>query len=324
MKSYKIPQTDLETSRIAYGTWHLGGGWDNEPPTQAIKDRAAALIHAAVEHGITLIDLADIYTRGKSDQVVGEAIKNTPSLRDKVLLQEKCGIRFGDVPNPGDPGRYDFSYDHIIHSVESCLGRLHTDYVDLLLLHRPDPLIRPEEVARAFDDLVTSGKVRYFGVSNHTGMQIELLKKYVSQPLVINQIELNLLHNDLITDGIYANSDRARYTGARDILDYCRVNNIMVQAWSPLAGGNLFAPAADAPSTVKSAAQAIARLAEKHKVSGEAIALAWLLHHPAQIQPILGTKNIQRLVDSVSADKLELTREEWYGLLAAATGAGVP
>ena len=324
MKNYKIPQTDLEASRIAYGTWHLGGGWDNVPPTQEIKDRADALIHAAVDHGITLIDLADIYTRGKSDTVVGEVIKNDPSIRGKVLLQEKCGIRFGDDPNPGDPGRYDFSYEHIIRSVETCLERLNTDYVDLLLLHRPDPLVRPEEVARAFDALQNSGKVRHFGVSNHTGMQIELLKKYVSQPLVINQLELNLLHNDLITDGIYANSQQAKYTGARDILDYCRVNDIMVQAWSPVAGGNLFAPTDDAPSNVKNAAKEIARLAEIHKSSKEAIALAWLLHHPAHIQPIVGTKNVQRLVDSVGADNLELSREEWFRLLAAANGAGVP
>ena len=324
MKTYQIPQTDLETSRIAYGTWHLGGGWDNEPPTQAIEDRADRLIHAAVDFGITLIDLADIYTRGKSDKVVGYVIKNDPSLRDKVLLQEKCGIRFGDDPNPGDPGRYDFSSQHIIRSVETCLDRLNTDHVDILLLHRPDPLVEPEEVARAFDELLNSGKVRYFGVSNHTGMQIELLKKHVSQPLVINQIELNLLHNDLINDGIVANTERARYTGARDTLDYCRVNDIMVQAWSPVAGGSLFSPGDDAPDNVKSAAAEIARLAEKHKTSKEAVALAWLLRHPAPIQPILGTRNVQRMADSVRADTLELSREEWYGLLAAANGAGVP
>jgi predicted oxidoreductase len=324
MKHYQIPHTDLETSRIAYGTWHLGGSWDNELPTQEIKDRADKLIHTAVEHGITLIDLADIYTRGKSDSVVGNVLKQNPALREKVLLQEKCGIRFANDPNSGDPGRYDFSYQHIIRSVETCLERLHSDYVDLLLLHRPDPLIEPEEVARAFDDLQTSGKVRHFGVSNHTGMQIELLKKVVKQPIVINQLELNLLHNDLITDGIVANSQRAHYSGTRDTLDYCRVNDIMIQAWSPVAGGSLFAPAADAPDNVKAAGAEIERLAVKHGCAKEAIAIAWLLRHPAHIQPILGTMNVQRLVESVSADKLELSREEWYSLLAAANGAGVP
>ena len=324
MKKYQIPHTDLETSRIAYGTWHLGGSWGSEPPTQEIKDRADKLIHAAVDHGINLIDLADIYTRGKSDQVVGYVIKNDPSLRDKVLLQEKCGIRFGDEPNLGDPGRYDFSYQHIIHAVETSLERLNTDYVDLLLLHRPDPLVEPEEVARAFDDLLSSGKVRYFGVSNHTGMQIELLKRHVKQPLVVNQLELNLLHNDLITDGIVANSTQANYTGARDTLDYCRVNDIMVQSWSPVAGGSLFAPDNDAPDNVKRVAAEIVRLAKKHNSSNESVALAWLLRHPAQIQPIVGTKNVQRLADSVSADSLELSREDWYSLLEAANGAGVP
>ncbi|MBK8021920.1 MAG: aldo/keto reductase [Chloroflexi bacterium] len=324
MKKQPIPQTDLETSRIAYGTWHLGGGWDSQPVSQEIIDRADRLLHAAVEHGITLIDLADIYTRGKSDKTVGEVIRRDPGLRDKVLLQEKVGIRFGDDPNPGDPGRYDFSYQHLTRSVETCLERLNTDYVDLLLLHRPDPLIEPEEVARAFESLHSSGKVRYFGVSNHTGMQIELLKKFVTQPLVVNQIELNVLHNDLITDGIVANTQRARYTGARDTLDYCRVNDILVQAWSPVAGGSLFAPGDDVPDNVKQTAAEIARLAVEHNTSKEAVAVAWLLRHPARIQPILGTLNVQRLAESVRADDLELSREEWYRLLAAANGASVP
>ena len=151
----------------------------------------------------------------------------------------------------GSIAHFDFSYNNLTAKVETTLKRLNTDYVDLLLLHRPDPLVEPEEVARAFDDLHNSGKVRHFGVSNHTPMQIELLKKYLNQPLVVNQLELNIFHNDLINDGIVANMTSTRYTGARATLDYCRVNDIMIQAWSPVAGGQIIAPKDDASDNVK-------------------------------------------------------------------------
>lgn len=324
MKTYQIPQTDLTVSRLAFGTWHLGGEWDNNPPSEAILSRGEALIQAAVAHGITLIDLADIYTRGKSDQVVGTVLKKHPALREKVVLQEKTGIILSDELAAGSIGHYDFSHRNITTKLETCLQRLHTDYVDLLLLHRPDPLVQPEEVARAFDDLHASGKVRYFGVSNHTPMQIELLKKYVRQPLVVNQIELNLLHNDLINDGIVANTSAAKYTGARDTLDYCRLNEMLVQAWSPVAGGRLFVDDPDAPQNVQQTARLIAEMAEAHATTPEAIALAWLLHHPAPIQPILGTLKPHRIADSVPADDVQLSRQEWFALLAAANGANVP
>jgi predicted oxidoreductase len=324
MKTYQIPNTDLTTSRIAYGTWHLGGSWDHTPPSDEIKQQADALIHAAVEHGITLIDLADIYTRGKSDRVVGEVIKNDPSLRDKVLLQQKTGIVLPDELYDGSVPHYDFSYHNITTKVETSLKRLNTDYVDLLLLHRPDPLVQPEEVARAFDDLQSSGKVRHFGVSNHTAMQIDLLKRYIDQPLVINQLEFNVLHNDLANDGIVANTTSARYTGARDTLDYCRVNNMLVQAWSPLARGRIFSPPDDAPGNVKATAALLNDLAAKHNTSKTAIALAWLMRHPAGVQPILGTMKVERIPESVAAADVELSRLEWYQLLAAANGADVP
>jgi len=324
MKTYQIPQTDLTVSRIAFGTWHLGGTWDFEPPSDDIKKRADALIHEAVEQGITMIDLADIYTRGKSDEVVGEVIKNDPSIREKVLLQAKSGIVLPDELYEGSIPHYDFSYENLTSKVEKTLERLNTDYVDLFLLHRPDPLVEPEEVARAFDDLQASGKVRYFGVSNHTPMQIELLKKYVRQPLVVNQIEMNILHNDLITDGIWSNNTDVTYTSARGTLDYCRVNDMMIQAWSPVAGGQIFAPKDDAPDNVKATAALIKELAEKHETTASAIALAWLLKHPATIQPILGTMKVERIAESIKADDVELSRLEWYALLAAANGKNIP
>ena len=324
MKTYQIPQTDLVTSRLAYGSMRMGGSWDRVPPTPEIIRRADTLLHAAVEHGFTLIDLADIYARGKSDMVVGEVLRNDPSLRDKILLQAKTGIVLADEIQPGSIPHFDFSYANITHKVENSLKRLHTDRVELLLLHRPDPLVEPEEVARAFDDLHSSGKVLHFGVSNHTPMQIELLKKYVKQPLVVNQIELNVMHNGLINDGIVANSARASYSGAQDTLDYCRLHDILIQAWSPVAGGRILNPPDDAPDNMRRIAAALTSLAQQYNTSPTAIALAWLLRHPAGIQPIIGTMNVDRIAESVAADSVELSREDWYHLLAAANGAGIP
>jgi predicted oxidoreductase len=321
MKTYRIPHTDLDVSRIAYGTWHLGVHWNNEPPTTEITEQAVALIETAVEAGITLIDLADIYTKGKSDALVGETLRRNPLLRDKVILQAKAGIILGDE---NGPGRYDFSYDHLIAAVEGTLTRLGTEHVNLLLLHRPDALVEPEEVARAFDKLQADGKVGHFGVSNHTPMQMQLLRRYVDQPLVANQIEVNLIHNDLINDGIVANTTDAAYTAARGTLDYCRLHDIMVQAWSPLAGGQVFKADDSSPPHIKAAASLVAELAEQYNVSGSAIMLAWLLRHPAGIMPILGTMNPARIHESVKADNIELTRIEWYQLFEAANGHPVP
>jgi len=324
MKTYRIPNTDLDVSRLAYGTWHLGGSWDDTPLSDDIKQRADELIHAAVDAGINFIDLADIYVKTKSDEVVGHVLKNDPSLRDKVILQAKTGIILPGDPNPGDPGRYDFSYENIVSKLENSLRLLNTDRVELLLLHRPDALVEPEEVARAFDHLQSSGKVRYFGVSNHTPMQMELLRRYIDQPLVANQVELNLLHNDLIFDGILANTADHAYTGARGTLDYCRLHDMLVQAWSPVAGGVVFNPGDDAPDNVKNAAGLIRQMAEKHNTNTGAIVLAWLLRHPAPIQPILGTMTPRRIPESAEADNVELSRKEWYKLAEVANGAGVP
>jgi predicted oxidoreductase len=324
MKTYHIPNTDLEVSRIAFGTMHLGGSWDNKPPIQEAYDRAEVLIHTAIEQGINLIDLADIYSRGKSDKVVGHVLKNNPGLREKMILQEKMGIILADELSTGSIPHYDFSYRNITTKLETALKSLNTDYVDLLLLHRPDPLVQPDEVARAFDDLHAAGKVRHFGVSNHTPTQIELLKKSIRQPLVVNQLQLNLLHNNLISDGIIANRDASPYTGARDTLDYCRLNDILIQAWAPVASGRLFRHDPDAPANEQNTARLIDNYAQHHGTTPEAIALGWLLHHPAPIQPILGTMNPDRIVDSVKADDVQLSRLEWFSLLAAANGENIP
>ena len=198
MKTQKIAGTDLEVSRLAYGCMNIGGSWDAVPLTDGNRKTAMAAVHGALDAGINFFDHADIYCRGKSEEVFAAVWQDSPSLREKIILQTKCGIRFKEDPSIGAPLRYDFSYEHILRSVEGSLRRLQTEYLDVLLLHRPDPLVEPEEVARAFDELERAGKVRYFGVSNHTAAEIALLQKCVRQKIVFNQVEFNLIHLHLI------------------------------------------------------------------------------------------------------------------------------
>jgi predicted oxidoreductase len=322
LKTYLLPHTDFHITRLAYGCMSLAG-WDSAPASHADRKRAAAMLETALEADINFFDTADIYGRGKCDIVFGEALKQVPGARDQIYIQTKCGIRFDDDP-PGTPARYDFSYEHILESVEGSLRRLQINHIDVLLLHRPDALVEPEEVARAFDALQAAGKVRHFGVSNHSPMQIDLLKTAVRQPIVANQLEFNLLHSNLVDVGISTNQLAARYTAADGLLDYCRLHNILVQAWSPVAGGRLIDPPAGASAQARAAAKAVADLAAARHTSREAIALGWILRHPAGIQPMVGTSKPERLRLSVEADQVELTREEWYGLLEAVRGGQVP
>jgi predicted oxidoreductase len=320
MKTYRIPKTDLTVSRIAFGCMRIGGSWDYTPVTAEIEQAAHAAVGAALDTGMNFFDHADIYTGGKSEEIFGRILKSTPGLRDRVVVQSKVGIRFAnDAQRSGDPARYDFSYENITGSTEGILRRLQTDHLDLLLLHRPDPLVEPAEVARAFDTLHRSGKVRHFGVSNHTPGQIELLRHYVRQPLVVNQLEFSLAQPALVVEGFMANRAGAMAEAnlASGTLDYCRRHEILVQPWSPVGGGKLFKP--DHP-----AAPAIAELAAAKKVSAEAILLAWILRHPAGMQPVIGTTKADRVRASAQADEVTLTREEWYSLLAAARGTKVP
>ena len=309
---------------MAYGTWHIGGDWDKTPPTDSLKERADKLLHTAVEHGINHIDLADIYTLGKSDMVIGHALKQTPGLREKLVLQEKAGIIVGNDPDFGQPSRYDYSYDHIVKSVETSLKRLNTDYVDILAFHRPDPLVDYHELSKAANHLHKQGMVRYFGVSNHSAPQIALLQKHLDHPIVVNQLELSLEHHYLISQGILVNQTAAVFAHTLGTLEFCRLHDIMIQAWSPVAGGRIFKTSEDAPATLRQTATLIHELATEKNTTPEAIALAWLLKHPAGIQPILGTLNASRIADSVKADAVTLSRQDWYRLLEAARGAGVP
>ncbi len=324
MKKYKIPRTDLEVSRIAYGCMKLGGCWDDSPYTESDISFARKAVLTALDQGINFFDHADIYSKGKSEEVFAEIMKESPGKRENIILQSKCGNRFEGEPEPGDPGRYDFRYDYIIESVEGILKRLNTDYLDILLLHRPDPLVEPEEVARAFDRLHQSGKVRHFGVSNHNASQIALLQKDLNQPLVANQVELNLLHSHMIYEGIIWNIKDDPIPPAGGTLEYCRINDIMIQAWGPVSSGKLINPEKNASLQVKETVRLIDKYAQEKNVSREAIAIGWLLRHPAKILPIIGTINTDRIKASCLADTVALSREEWYSLFSAARGKPMP
>ena len=316
MKTIQLGTSDLQVTRVALGCMRLS----DEP------EKAMTTVQAALDAGINFFDHADIYGRGGKEKVFSHLWEKHPALREKILIQSKCGIRFGGDPNPNSPGRYDFSYEHILRSVEGSLQRLKTDYFDVLLLHRPDPLVEPEVVARAFDDLHQSGKVRWFGVSNHTAAQMDFLGAGLNVPLIANQVQLSVTHNQLFNDGVVFNQDDLGvHSRGQGTVEYCRTNRITLQAWSPLEGGYLSGRKIDLDHPVyKETAKVVAEIAEEKGVSQTAVITAWILRHPANIQVIIGTTNPQRIADAVQADDLELTREEWYRLFVAGRGSKMP
>lgn len=272
------------------------------------EEGLSKFIHTALEQGINFFDHADIYGKGESEALFGHFLEKNPSLREAMILQSKCGIR---------NGYFDFSKDYIVSCVDNSLKRLHTDYLDILLLHRPDMLMEPEEVAAAFDQLYTSGKVRYFGVSNHTPNQIALLQKYCTQKIVINQLQLSAAHTLLFDANIALNMANDQGIN-RDsgVLDYCRLHDITIQAWSPFQKSSKGIFLGDFENFGE-LNHKIEELAKKYEVSTSAIAVAFITRHPANIQVILGTTNCDRMIESCQGSDIPLTREEWYGLYKA-------
>lgn len=300
MNSIRIGKSDLTTSQISLGCMRIA---DLE------AKEADFLIRTALDEGINFFDHADIYGGGKSETIFSNTLKETPSLRDKMFIQTKCGIR---------KGFFDFSKDHILNSVDESLKRLKTDYIDVLLLHRPDTLVEPEEVASAFDHLQKSGKVGHFGVSNQNPMQIELLQKYVDQKLIANQLQLSIASTGMIDAGFNVNM-RVDSGIDRDgsVLDYCRLKDITIQAWSPFQYGFFDGVFLDHPKFPE-LNKVIDRIALDYKVTNSAVAVAWIMRHPAKIQPIVGTTNAQRVKDICKASSFTLTRQEWYEIYRAA------
>lgn len=300
MKRIKLGNSDLETSEIALGCMRMH---------ELSSTNAEAVIKNAIELGIDMFDHADIYGGGASESVFADAISMTDDFRESIKLQTKCGIR---------KGFFDFSKDHIIESVEGSLRRLKTDYVDSLLLHRPDALMEPEEVAEAFTILKDSGKVRHFGVSNQNPAQMALLQHYLDTDLIVNQLQLSLVHTPMIDAGFNVNmANDSAIVRDSNILDYCRLHNISIQAWSPFQHGMIKGPFID-NVMFPEVNQKLKLLADEKQVSNSAIATAWILRHPAVIQPVVGTMNPARLSSIAQASDVELSREEWYDLYRAA------
>jgi predicted oxidoreductase len=325
MQTQTLGSSDLQITRIAYGCMPLGGTWDTAPLTDQTRHKAMTAVRAALDQGINFFDHADIYCRGKSEEVFSTIWQQVPSLRQKIVLQSKCGIRFeNDVPG-GAPSRYDFSYEHIIDAVEGSLKRLQTDYLDVLLLHRPDPLVEPEEVARAFDELHQAGKVRWFGVSNETAAEMELLRHYLNQPIVANQVAFNVIHTHMLDEGVLFNQYNPRLSRNEGTIEYCRLHNITLQAWGSLAWGQLSGRPIEKPAgNVTTTAALVHDMAEQKAVSPEAILVAWILRHPAKVQAIIGTTNPGRITASCQADGVALSREDWYKLFVSGRGESLP
>ncbi len=267
------------------------------------------LIGTALDEGIRFFDHADIYGGGVSEEVFAHTIGEMGVKREEIILQSKCGIR---------EGRFDFSRDHILAAVDKILARLNTDYLDVLLLHRPDALVEPEEVADAFDRLHSRGKVLRFGVSNHNHYQIELLKKYVKQDLLYNQLQFSIMHTGMIDAGLNVNmkvENSVDHDGG--ILDYSRINGMTIQAWSPFQYG-FFEGVFLNNERFPELNWTLDHLADKYGVTNSAVAIAWILRHPARMQAVIGTTNPDRVADIARAEDFALTREEWYEIYRAA------
>jgi predicted oxidoreductase len=318
-------QDKISSRRLIYGCMTIGGAFDSSPLNAEQRKKGRVAIEAALECGLNFFDHADIYCLGKSEILFGEFLAENPNLRDELILQSKCGIYLRNQPEKGLPGRYDLSFNHIIEAVDGILKRLQTGYLDILLLHRPDPLVEPEEVAEAFDLLHRTGRVRRFGVSNHSPAQIELLRAFVDQPIVVNQIEYNPMHTVLHDAAIHANMRRPDYGNPGEgIIEYCRLHGIGLQSWGSLAKGVLSGKPSETEPRIRETAMVIERIAQERGVSREAIVIAWILRHPGEIMPVVGTTNPDRLRACCQGAQVELSRIEWYQIYSAAMGHGVP
>lgn len=301
MKKIQFGSSDEQVSAIVLGLMRIGTASD-----------PVAVLETAYDNGITFFDHADIYGAGDSERIFADALKKTAIPRENLFIQSKCGIV------KGEGRRYDFSKEHIIESVEGSLKRLNTDYLDSLLLHRPDTLVEPEEVAEAFNQLEIQGKVRYFGVSNFKPGQVELLKKSVDQPLHANQLQFGLMHTGMIDSGINANRlESAAVDRDGGILEYSRIHDMTIQAWSPYQAPDregVFIGDKNYPELNAK----LGELAGKYDTTPNGIASAWILRHPANMQVIAGTMNPGRIQQIAEASEIELSRADWYALYMAA------
>lgn len=302
MRKIQLGVSDLQVPAVAVGFWRLNASYDKKIVEDFVK--------TAIENGGNFFDHADIYGGGEAESVFADAIGMNPAIREKIIIQSKCGI----VPNK----RFDFSKKHILESVDGSLKRLKTDYLDVLLLHRPDTFMEPEEVCEAFDALKSSGKVRNFGVSNENIWQMEFLRKNLNVPIVSNQMQFSIAHCPMIQSGLNVNmfNDSAVERGS-GIIEYCRLNKITLQAWSPFQHGFAAGTFIDNPDYPELNAK-LNEVAENHGVSKTTIVMAWILSHPAKFQGITGTLKKERMLDCLKAADITLDRDEWYGIYMSA------
>jgi len=314
MQTVTLGSSSLQTGRLAYGCWRVAGTWDPAQVTDESRATGKRALIAAYEAGYTLFDNADIYCQGEAEQLLGQVLREVSGMRQRVLVATKGGIRPAGDPTPDAPSRYDFSARHLLAACEASLKRMQIETIDLYMLHRPDLLCDPGEVAKAFAQLQQSGKVRFFGISNFRPGLVEALQQACPMPLLVHQVEISLAKLDAFSDGT---------------LDQCLGRGMTPMAWSPLAAGLIGGGAsrmlrsqeAYRPEKFLPAVDAIA---QARGVSRAVVALAWLLKHPSGIVPVIGTINPERIREAAKAPECELTREEWYRLLIAARGEPLP
>ena len=302
MEQLKLGKSEVYSSRIIYGCMRL-----SDRNSSSEKVNADSLIKRVFNYGVNHFDLADIYGNGECESIFSKSLKNNSSFREKIILTGKCGIVLKNQNR--DIKYYDLSFDHIVKSVEVSLSRLRTDYLDFLLLHRPDYLLDPEEISKAFDCLKKSGKVRYFGVSNFSVSQILMLEKYLNDSLNVCQIEINLKNIDSFTNGI---------------LDLCLQHKISPQAWSPLAVLNKAVNKNLSKFQFKNVIDELHIQSKKYSCDTEAIVIAWLLKHPSKILPVIGSTQISRVKKCINSLKVDYSKEDWYRIFEKRNGIEVP
>ncbi|WDD98016.1 aldo/keto reductase [Thalassomonas actiniarum] len=305
MRNIQLGKSGLNSSRFIYGCMRITG--DN---SSADRAKGKLALRTAIEAGYNHFDHADIYAGGLSESLFAEVLKESPGLREQLIITSKAGIRIEDTPNPGDPKCYDFSRDYLVNSVDGILKRLEIETLDMFLLHRPDYLFNAAEVADTLMQLHSAGKVKHFGVSNFTPSQVSLLQSALPLPLMVNQVEINIHNINSFTDGT---------------LDQCQQLGITPVAWCPLGGvaysawGNTFSAADEQRIENELTLQV-----EKYQCQSWQVILAWLLKHPAQIFPIIGSTTPERILAAKHSLELDYSREDWYRLLEARNGEPVP
>ncbi len=314
----------MKENRLIYGTMGIGGGWTNDILTKNAIEQGTKAIKAALDCGITTFDFANIYQKGKAEKVFGLYLEKHESLREKLFIQSKVGIELYDDPAKN---KYNFSKRHVIEEVEAILERLKTDYLDCLILHRFDPLMDPKELSEAIQEMKARGLFKNLGVSNMSHHQIKIIEKITKEKITVNQLEMSLKKRDWLEGSIMFN-----HGGYQSLdfpvgtIEYCQLNGIELQAWGSLGQGIYSGRPLEEPidESIKKTRALVAKLAKEKNVSKESIVIAWLLKHPSNIRPVIGSTNEERIKNIVESTQVKLTREEWYDLFVSARGSVLP